>query len=130
MNHIDNQDVEAISLSNKYVYFSNLANGLYLVIGNEARVNEEGKVQVYTPQVTLIRITGNEEIPVELKYNKKEFIEDTCTAVHVIKVWKNDIASERPESISVDLLQKDEKQRNYVLFMIHTICLNVAVVDA
>ena len=105
--HIE-ASAENISLSDTRVYFTGLTNGLYLVVGNETKVNEEGKVHVYTPQVFFIDITDDEEISVVLKYYKKEISEETYRKVHVIKVWKNDILKERPDAISVDILQKDE----------------------
>lgn len=92
--------------SDKTVCFENLSNGLYLVKGQEIEVQENGKVKISVPPVSLIALPDASQkdplhIKVNMKYDEEESdnIEVSQTKIHVLKVWKQDQAKERPASV-------------------------------
>ena len=86
------------------------------MIGNEKEVNDNGSIEVYTPQVSFISLPDVStddpyHIATVMKYEKNDY---TQTSLHVLKVWKQDTANTRPASIQVDLLQKDTEGNTIV----------------
>ena len=109
-------DVEGVSSSNHTIAFNDLSCGLYLMIGSEKEVNDNGNVEVYTPQVSFISLPDVStddpyHITTVMKYEKND---STYTSLHVLKVWKQDTDNTRPASIQVDLLQKDTEGNTIV----------------
>ena len=101
--------------SDKTVCFENLSRGLYLVKGQEIEVQENGKAKISVPPVSLIALPDASQkdplhIKVNMKYDEEESdnIEVSQTKIHVLKVWKQDQAKERPASVQVDLLRTDQ----------------------
>lgn len=92
--------------------WSGLENGLYLVLG-EISQDEEF---IYTPMPLLVVLPVQTESgemdyhPVlSPKYDREPVPEDDFVQRKVIKVWKDDgYENERPEQITVDLLQNGE----------------------
>ena len=108
-------DAELKSESDKTVCFENLSRGLYLVKGQEIEVQENGKAKISVPPVSLIALPDASQkdplhIKVNMKYDEEESdnIEVSQTKIHVLKVWKQDQAKERPASVQVDLLRTDQ----------------------
>lgn len=108
-------DASAVSGSDRRGTFTNLTRGLYLVIGQTTEKQEDGKTQVYEPQVALIALPddlqGNLEgadpydVTAILKFEKNEKPAEAKTKLHVLKVWKGDKEEKRPTSVKVDLLK-------------------------
>lgn len=101
--------------SDKTVCFENLSNGLYLVKGQAIDLQENGKAKISVPPVSLIALPDASQkdplhIKVNMKYDEEESdnIEVSQTKIHVLKVWKQDQAKERPASVQVDLLRTDQ----------------------
>ena len=109
-------DVEGVSFSNHTIAFNDLSCGLYLMIGSEKEVSDNGSIEVHTPQVSFISLPDVStddpyHIATVMKYEKNDY---TQTSLHALKVWKNDSDNTRPASIQVYLLQKDTEGNTIV----------------
>lgn len=94
------------------VVFSDLEKGLYLIVGSA--VTEKNKI--YTPQPFIVSVPFTDEngnklynISAEPKYDVHDKNTNGNTVDRSVrKLWRNDTANKRPESITVQLLRNGE----------------------
>lgn len=84
--------------------FSDLESGIYLMTGSSGKIGNT----IYIPKPALLRITelSYEKIDVNVKYTMLSDIQKVSYTVK--KVWENDESTDRPESVTVQLLRDDE----------------------
>ena len=97
--------------------FEDLDAGIYLVVGSSAEVNGI----LYTPKPALIRISGHDmdgelvkDVVAAVKYDRLELPPKPISRT-VTKVWDDGDSSDRPKSVTVQLLKDGEKYDEQVL---------------
>ncbi|WP_124099017.1 Cna B-type domain-containing protein [Ruminococcus sp. Marseille-P6503] len=107
-------DVTGATDSEGTVIFENLTEGLYLVIG--APVDIDG--MRYTPGAALVELSDDSEafdLSVYPKFSVSEIPASGSAEYKVAKLWDNDYAALRPDSISVELYCSGELRETVVL---------------
>ncbi len=87
-----------------YVDFTELPSGIYLVTGSSATIGN----LIYTPKPALIRVVGGSEDLIEATAKYTVTTGPASTAYTVRKVWVDQEGTERPKSVTVQLLRNDE----------------------
>lgn len=104
--YVDRDNITAAKTertSNGTVAFSDLAEGLYLVIGD----THTSRDSTYTPVPFLVTISGAKSGTANVKFDESTpggGDEETSISYKAVKVWKNDEGQNRPASVTVQLL--------------------------
>ncbi len=92
-------DADAVADESGTVSFTGLSHGLYLMLGDETDTQIPSPVMAYLPYVS-----DDGELVENVTSVVKQEAKPQYTSIKVCKVWKNDTKSNRPEQITVALL--------------------------
>ncbi len=109
-------DKKAVTNEDGYVFFNVAQEGVYLLVGDKAKVGDT----VYTPESILFFLpskgtVGEEVCSLELSPKFDKETESEAVDRKVLKTWKNDSNLARPDSVVVELLRDGEVYDTVIL---------------
>lgn len=110
-------DAQGVTDEKGEIYFKELQSGAYLVVGDTVTIENA----MYFPQPVMVLLPEwndkskpTYEVTIEPKYEYRELEKETISR-KVLKIWKNDSSKQRPNKITVQLLQNGKVYEEQLL---------------